>query len=68
MAAGDNTYWLDQNDRIVGVADGWDTFAAENGGEAAAFRCIQDKSIREFIADDVTRMWFDVVLQLARIR
>lgn len=68
MASGDNTYWLDQNDRIVGVADGWDAFATENGGEAAAFRRIQEKPIREFIADDVTRMWFDVVLQLARIR
>ena len=61
-------YHLDKNDRIVAVGGPWDEFANENGGLYVRVQDVLGRLIWEFVTDDITRMWLDTLLQLARIR
>lgn len=63
-----NSYFLDTEDRIVSVTGNWDDFAINNGGEDLLAESIKGQSIWDFITGDPTRMWFDVLLQKAKLR
>ena len=68
MDAGTNTYWLDESLRITDVNEAWDQFAQENDGDQALGSLIRGRSLWDFVIDDVTRMWLEVLIKLARMR
>ncbi len=63
-----NTYWLDEALRITAVSDRWDQFAQNNDGEQALGTLIKGRSLWDFVIDDVTRMWLEVLIKVARMR
>ncbi len=63
-----NEYWLDGEDRIIGVGSTWDFFAGENEGREVISSLVVGRSLWEFISGDPTRMWLSSILTLARIR
>lgn len=63
-----NTYWLDDALRITAVSDRWDQFAQANDGDQALGSLITGRSLWDFVVDDVTRMWLEVLIKVARMR
>ena len=63
-----NEYWLDGEDKIIGVGSTWDFFAGENEGREVVSELVVGRSLWEFISGDPTRMWLSSILTLARIR
>ena len=63
-----NSYWLDENDRIIRVSAGWDQFAMINDGHAALSANIIGKPLTDFINGARTRHWMQTVLALTRLR
>ena len=68
MDRGTNTYWLDDSLRITKVSEAWDQFAQDNEGEQALGVIVRGRSLWDFVVDDVTRMWLEVLIKLARMR
>lgn len=68
MDAGTNTYWLDESLRITDVNEAWDQFAQENDGDQALGSLIRGRPLWDFVVDDVTRMWLELLIKLARMR
>jgi hypothetical protein len=62
------TYWLDGQERIVRVSDNWDAFALANEGRASVASVILKRPLWDFITNDVTRVWMETLLKLARLR
>lgn len=64
----DNFYILDKNNIIIDVSSKWDIFAYENDGAPHVLKDnIVGRHILDFIKGDPVRMWFESVLQLAKI-
>lgn len=60
-------YWLDADDRIVGVCGAWDRFARENDGGSALAADVVGRPVWRFMTGDQTRMWLDALLQRVRL-
>lgn len=61
-------YWLDSKKRIEAIDGPWDEFALENDGANLSVQNVEGHNILNFVAGDVTKMWFDTLLQLASMR
>lgn len=61
-------YILDDMKTIVDVGGQWDCFAQENGGVNTCSEHVKGRPIWDFIIDDNTRMWFETLLQLAKLK
>jgi hypothetical protein len=59
-------YWIDAQDRIVGVNEDWTKFAHENDGEALIGGNIVGKSLWDFVADTTLAALYKELLALAR--
>lgn len=63
-----NQYWLDKHDRIIRVSEHWDTFLTANDGpDNIAARSIIGRSIWDFVAGDVAKMWLRSIVSYARL-
>lgn len=63
-----NYYILDKNNIIVDVSNKWDIFATENDGAPDVLKDkVLGKHILDFIKGDQVRMWFESVLQIAKL-
>ena len=63
-----NSYWLDAENRMVRVGSDWDRFASENDGDKVLAAHVLGRPIWDFIRGDVTRMWYEAVIKLCRLR
>jgi hypothetical protein len=62
-----NIYWIDINNIIVAVCGPWDQFACANNGQNVLGINIKGTSIFTYINGDDTQMWFEALLQQARL-
>ena len=68
MSASNIIYILDDKNRIVSVGGAWNKFADENDGINLTAKDIFGRQIWDFVTGDATRMWLEVIFQLARFR
>lgn len=61
-------YRLDQDNRIVGVAGGWDAFATENGAPAARADAVLGRRLWDFIEGHQTRALLNNLFMIVRLR
>lgn len=67
-ANANNIYWIDKKMKIVSISGPWDEFAEKNNGPDIVSEKVRGKHVWEFITGDTTRMWFDALIQLARVK
>lgn len=60
-------FWLDGNDVIVRVGEGWDDFARENDARGIDARHVIGRNLLDFIEGDATRMYVRTLIQSARL-
>lgn len=61
------TYYLDSENRIIGLSGPWDEFAEENKGNKVFSRDVCGRSLFDFINGESTQMWCRTILELARL-
>ena len=60
-------YRVDRNNVVISVSDNWETFAADNCGNASAMpEHVLGKPLEDAIADDDTRALYELVLNSVR--
>jgi hypothetical protein len=59
-------FLLDENDQITGVADEWDSFAAQNDGEMACRERVLGQSLWSFVSDPETRAYLERIFAACR--
>lgn len=67
-ANANNIYWIDKDMKIVAVSVPWNEFAEKNNRHDVVSERVRGKHAWEFITEDTTRMWFDALIQLARVK
>lgn len=59
-------YWIDEHDQIVCVSANWPDFALANGAPGLMPEAVLQHPIWEFLAEDETREYYQVLLERVR--
>lgn len=61
-------YWVDAQDRLIRIADGWDSTAQTNGASSLTAANVLHQSLWSFISDRTTRFIYRLLLDRVRLR
>src|SRR5690606_11423170 len=61
-------YWVDAQDRLIRITDGWDSTAQTNGGSSLTEANVLHQSLWSFISDRTTRFIYRLLLDRVRLR